>query len=87
MAMVEFVVNGVMQIYYGERVSSVMLCAVDIVTIAVPPTLPAVMSAGRSYALSRVKKKKMFCISPQLLNVAKKLKLMCFDKTGTEGRR
>jgi cation-transporting ATPase 13A3/4/5 len=41
------------------------------------------MSAGISYALSRLKKKQIFCISPQRINVAGKLRVMCFDKTGT----
>jgi cation-transporting ATPase 13A3/4/5 len=55
----------------------------DVITIAVPPALPATLSIGTSFALARLKKKKIFCISPQRVNVGGKLDIMCFDKTGT----
>ena len=55
------------------------------------------MSIGISFALARFKKKKklihyllfrlkkrnIFCISPQKINVSGKVNIMCFDKTGT----
>lgn len=55
----------------------------DIVTIVVPPALPAAMTVGTVYAQNRLKKKKIFCISPPRINFCGKLKLICFDKTGT----
>ncbi len=54
----------------------------DIVTVVVPPALPAAMTVGTVYAQSRLKKKDIFCISPQRINVCGKVKLVCFDKTG-----
>lgn len=57
--------------------------ALDIVTIVVPPALPAAMTVGTVYAQSRLKKKLIYCISPPRINVGGKLKLICFDKTGT----
>lgn len=55
----------------------------DVITIAVPPALPATLSIGTSFALSRLKRKQIFCISPQRVNVGGKIDIMCFDKTGT----
>lgn len=55
----------------------------DLITITVPPALPACMSIGVSFALSRLKQKQVFCISPPRINVAGKINIFCFDKTGT----
>lgn len=61
----------------------VALRALDVITIVVPPALPAAMTVGTIYAQSRLKKKSIFCISPPRINVSGKIKLICFDKTGT----
>lgn len=53
------------------------------ITIAVPPALPAAMTAGTVFAISRLKKKKIYCISPPRVNVSGRVNLMVFDKTGT----
>jgi cation-transporting P-type ATPase 13A2 len=49
----------------------------------VPPALPAAMTVGTVFAISRLKKKKIFCISPPRINVSGRVNLMVFDKTGT----
>lgn len=72
--------------YYGtaqEAVIKTIVRTLDIVTIVVPPALPAAMTVGTYYAQSRLRKKGIFCISPPRINVSGKLKLVCFDKTGT----
>uniref|UniRef100_A0A8V5HDH5 Cation-transporting P-type ATPase N-terminal domain-containing protein n=1 Tax=Melopsittacus undulatus TaxID=13146 RepID=A0A8V5HDH5_MELUD len=33
--------------------------------------------------IQRLKKKKIFCISPQRINICRQINLVCFDKTGT----
>ncbi|KAL8901506.1 MAG: hypothetical protein Q9192_000520 [Flavoplaca navasiana] len=50
---------------------------------AIPPALPATLTIGTNFALSRLKIKKIFCISPQRVNVGGKIDVVCFDKTGT----
>ncbi|KAM9855577.1 polyamine-transporting ATPase 13A2 isoform 2-T3 [Aulostomus maculatus] len=55
----------------------------DVITIAVPPALPAAITTGTIYAQSRLKKHGIFCISPPRINVCGKVSLFCFDKTGT----
>ncbi|KAA6311905.1 MAG: putative Cation-transporting ATPase 13A3/4/5, partial [Streblomastix strix] len=82
-ALLGFIINAIMQATYGESALMIILRAGDLVTIAVPPTLPAIMSSGISYALARLKDRKIFCISPDRINVAGKVKVVCFDKTGT----
>ncbi|XP_064610270.1 polyamine-transporting ATPase 13A3-like [Liolophura sinensis] len=72
-------------ILYREGVlfSKIVLRALDIITIVVPPALPGAMTVGMVYAQMRLKKQGIFCISPPRINFCGKLKLICFDKTGT----
>lgn len=57
--------------------------SLDLITIVVPPALPAAMTVGRLYAQKRLEKGKIFCVSPRSINVAGSIDLVCFDKTGT----
>lgn len=51
--------------------------------MVVPPALPATLSIGTSFALNRLRRSGVFCISPNRINVAGKINICCFDKTGT----
>lgn len=62
---------------------TIIIKASEIVTITVPPALPTCMQVGVSVALARLKKKQTFCISPNKINEAGRVNVMCFDKTGT----
>ncbi|XP_069775899.1 polyamine-transporting ATPase 13A3-like isoform X2 [Narcine bancroftii] len=66
-----------------EQAVRIIIKALDIVTITVPPALPAAMTAGIIYAQHRLKKKGVYSISPQRINMCGQLNLVCFDKTGT----
>ncbi|KAF5301425.1 hypothetical protein FQA39_LY02154 [Lamprigera yunnana] len=61
----------------------IIVRSLDIVTIVVPPALPAAMTVATVYSQNRLKKLGIFCISPQRINICGKVKLACFDKTGT----
>ncbi|KAL8996773.1 MAG: hypothetical protein Q9169_003796 [Polycauliona sp. 2 TL-2023] len=61
----------------------IIVRALDLITIVVPPALPATLTIGTNFALSRLKTKRIFCISPQRVNVGGKIDAVCFDKTGT----
>ncbi|XP_052286292.1 polyamine-transporting ATPase 13A3-like isoform X2 [Dreissena polymorpha] len=61
----------------------IIIRVLDVITIIVPPALPAAMTVGTVYAQSRLKKKQIFCISPPRINFCGRLNLFCFDKTGT----
>ncbi|XP_042334293.1 polyamine-transporting ATPase 13A2 isoform X2 [Sceloporus undulatus] len=64
-------------------VKQIITRALDIVTVVVPPALPAAMTVGTIYAQSRLKQHGIFCISPPRINLSGKVRLVCFDKTGT----
>jgi cation-transporting ATPase 13A2 len=57
--------------------------SLDLITIAVPPALPATMSVGVSFAIRRLRLVNIFCISPPRVNISGMLQIMVFDKTGT----
>ncbi|XP_041127230.1 probable cation-transporting ATPase 13A3 [Polyodon spathula] len=62
---------------------TIIIESLDIITITVPPALPAALTAGIVYAQRRLKRIGIFCISPQRINICGQLNLFCFDKTGT----
>uniref|UniRef100_A0A673GJF0 Probable cation-transporting ATPase 13A3 n=1 Tax=Sinocyclocheilus rhinocerous TaxID=307959 RepID=A0A673GJF0_9TELE len=76
-------VASVVFVYSLEPVKEIIVKSLDIITITVPPALPAAMTAGIVYAQRRLKKVGIFSISPQRINICGQLNLVCFDKTGT----
>ncbi|KAK2504289.1 hypothetical protein MC885_010922, partial [Smutsia gigantea] len=64
-------------------VNEIVVRALDLVTVVVPPALPAAMTVCTLYAQSRLRSQGIFCIHPLRINLAGKLQLVCFDKTGT----
>ncbi|XP_013174794.1 PREDICTED: probable cation-transporting ATPase 13A3 isoform X1 [Papilio xuthus] len=64
-------------------VKDVVIKALDIITIVVPPALPAAMTVGRLYAVSRLRRARIACLNTRAVNVSGSLDCMCFDKTGT----
>ncbi|XP_041127044.1 probable cation-transporting ATPase 13A4 isoform X2 [Polyodon spathula] len=67
----------------GESAGQVISKALDVITIAVPPALPAALTVGILYAQRRLSRSGVFCISPQRINMCGQMNLVCFDKTGT----
>lgn len=82
-AMLGFVASFINFVRLKVAWQLIIVRALDLITIAVPPALPATLSIGTNFALSRLRKKHIFCISPQRVNVGGKLDIVCFDKTGT----
>ncbi|KAM5267634.1 polyamine-transporting ATPase 13A2 isoform 2-T2 [Hipposideros larvatus] len=72
-------------ILYRNRVpvNEIVIRALDLVTVVVPPALPAAMTVCTLYAQSRLQRRGIFCIHPLRINLGGKLRLVCFDKTGT----
>lgn len=64
----------------GNNWSDITLEALDLITIVVPPALPAAMTVGRMYAQARLEKSNIFCISPRTINVSGSINCVCFDK-------
>uniref|UniRef100_A0A0K0EYM5 Cation-transporting ATPase n=1 Tax=Strongyloides venezuelensis TaxID=75913 RepID=A0A0K0EYM5_STRVS len=67
----------------GASLRKIIVRTLDIVTIVVPPALPAAMSIGILNAQMRLKLKEIFCISPSTINTCGAINIVCFDKTGT----
>ncbi|KIM94990.1 hypothetical protein OIDMADRAFT_171985 [Oidiodendron maius Zn] len=82
-AMLGFIVSFVNFVRLKLAWHLIIVRALDLITIVVPPALPATLTIGTNFALARLRKKEIFCISPQRVNVGGKLDIICFDKTGT----
>lgn len=67
----------------GISAGKIAIEALDLITIAVPPALPAAMTVGRFYAQKRLETNNIYCISPRSINVSGSIDCVCFDKTGT----
>uniref|UniRef100_A0A3Q1CW27 Polyamine-transporting ATPase 13A3 n=1 Tax=Amphiprion ocellaris TaxID=80972 RepID=A0A3Q1CW27_AMPOC len=78
-----FVYSIVLSIMNKVPAKTIIIESLDIITITVPPALPAAMTAGIVYAQRRLKRIGIFCISPQRINICGQINLVCFDKTGT----
>uniref|UniRef100_A0A8C3VY99 Polyamine-transporting ATPase 13A2 n=1 Tax=Catagonus wagneri TaxID=51154 RepID=A0A8C3VY99_9CETA len=63
--------------------SEIVIRALDLVTVVVPPALPAAMTVCTLYAQSRLRSQGIFCTHPPRISLGAKLRLVCFDKTGT----
>ncbi|XP_076451738.1 polyamine-transporting ATPase 13A3-like isoform X2 [Babylonia areolata] len=73
----------IMYIRNNAPVGQMIKRLLDIITIIVPPALPAAMTVGTVYAQNRLKKHGIFCISPPRINFCGRINAFCFDKTGT----
>uniref|UniRef100_A0A665UU48 Polyamine-transporting ATPase 13A3 n=1 Tax=Echeneis naucrates TaxID=173247 RepID=A0A665UU48_ECHNA len=78
-----FVYSIVLSVLNKVPAKTIIIESFDIITITVPPALPAAMTAGIVYAQRRLKRIGIFCISPQRINICGQINLVCFDKTGT----
>ncbi|XP_038157621.1 probable cation-transporting ATPase 13A3 isoform X2 [Cyprinodon tularosa] len=78
-----FIYSIVLSVMNKVPAKTIIIESLDIITITVPPALPAAMTAGIVYAQRRLKKIGIFCISPQRINICGQINLVCFDKTGT----
>uniref|UniRef100_A0A3P8WCY6 ATPase 13A3 n=1 Tax=Cynoglossus semilaevis TaxID=244447 RepID=A0A3P8WCY6_CYNSE len=78
-----FVYSIVLSVLKKVPAKTIIIESLDIITITVPPALPAAMTAGIVYAQRRLKNIGIFCISPQRINICGQINLVCFDKTGT----
>ncbi|XP_032970655.1 polyamine-transporting ATPase 13A2 isoform X4 [Rhinolophus ferrumequinum] len=66
-------------------VNEIVIRALDLVTVVVPPALPAAMTVCTLYAQGRLRSQGIFCIHPLRINLGGKLRLVCFDKVLEEG--
>jgi len=67
----------------GIDMITILKRSLDLITTTVPPSLPACLGIGITYALSRLKKWGIICINRERVNVSGRVNMICFDKTGT----
>ncbi|XP_050535310.1 polyamine-transporting ATPase 13A3-like isoform X2 [Daktulosphaira vitifoliae] len=82
-AAIGFLYTVFTKISRGVSTKSIFLNSFDLITVVVPPALPAAMTVGQMYAQMRLKNHHIYCISPRSINVAGSINCVCFDKTGT----
>ncbi|XP_076828883.1 polyamine-transporting ATPase 13A3-like isoform X2 [Brachyhypopomus gauderio] len=82
-AAVGFVYTIVLNVMNKVSTKTIITESLDIITISVPPALPAAMTVGVVYAQRRLRRAGIFCVSPQRINICGQINLVCFDKTGT----
>ncbi|TPP55946.1 Cation-transporting ATPase [Fasciola gigantica] len=66
----------------GVETHMVIIRALDLITIAVPPALPMAMTIGIVFAQRRLRKQHIYCINPSVINVCGVINVTCFDKAG-----
>ncbi|XP_050526454.1 polyamine-transporting ATPase 13A3-like [Daktulosphaira vitifoliae] len=67
----------------GLTIVDIIVKSLDLLTIVIPPALPAAMTVGKMYALRRLQKYQISCINSRVINVSGSIDCICFDKTGT----
>lgn len=72
-----------LKIITKNTTSEVILRSLELITIIMPPALPAALTAALIYVQNRLKKQNIFCISPRTINICGLLNAFVFDKTGT----
>jgi cation-transporting ATPase 13A2 len=68
---------------YGFSTKNIVFRSLDLITIAVPPSLPAILASSVAFSIKRLKKQKVFCIQPGRVNICGRVETFVFDKTGT----
>ncbi|XP_068137276.1 probable cation-transporting ATPase 13A4 isoform X2 [Hyperolius riggenbachi] len=70
------------QINKSPAVNTVLWCLI-LITVSIPPALPAGLTICILYAQRRLQNNNIFCLSAQRINMCGQLNIICFDKTGT----
>ena len=52
-----------------ETLKFMVVCTLDMFSYTVPPALPAALTAGTFFAIKRLKRSNIFCISPMRVNL------------------
>lgn len=64
----------------GDPFGEIIKRSLDLITIAVPPALPAALTVGIVFAQARMKRSAIYCISPRSINICGSINAVCFDK-------
>lgn len=67
----------------GASTTDTVLWSLIIMTVSIPPALPAAVTICILYSQTRLQRNGIFCLSAQRINMCGQINIMCFDKTGT----
>jgi magnesium-transporting ATPase (P-type) len=81
--MVLFVWAAVVLWHIGASPSRIFVRFLDMITVAVPPALPACLTIATVFSIGRLRRAGVFVTGPHTITVAGQLDVVCFDKTGT----
>ncbi|CAG2056962.1 unnamed protein product [Timema podura] len=80
-AAIGLIYTVIMKSEKGISPGDIAIKALDIITIVIPPALPAAMTVGKLYAQNRLKALNIFCMNSRVINVCGSLNCVCFDKS------
>lgn len=69
----------------GANPGRIVVRFLDMITVAVPPALPACLTIAMVFSISRLRQIGIFVTGPHTITVAGQLDAICFDKTGALG--
>lgn len=82
-ALLGFIYTVWLKIRRNDPIDDILVKALDLITIVVPPELPAALTIALIFVDNRLRMNKIYCISPRSINISGCINCMCFDKTGT----
>lgn len=68
----------------GAEPGRIVVRFLDMITVAVPPALPACLTIAMVFSISRLRQIGIFVTGPHTITVAGRLDAICFDKTGAQ---
>lgn len=83
MALAGFIYTVVMKGNRNDPIKEVIFKAIDLITVIVPPELPAALTIATIFSERRLKNQKIYCMSPRSINISGCIDCVVFDKTGT----
>ena len=83
LSIIGFIISTPFLVKAGQDNIEILKKCLDLITIIVPPSLPACIGIGISYAVNRLKSQQIICINRDRVNLLGKINTIVFDKTGT----
>ncbi len=65
-----FIYTVVLKVKRNDPIGDVLVKALDLITIVVPPELPAALTIALIFVDNRLRKNKIYCISPRSINIS-----------------
>eukprot|EP00775_Hariotina_reticulata_P010483 gene10483-10642_t len=67
----------------GAKPGRIAVRFFDMITVAVPPALPACLTIAQVFSIGRLRQMGIYVTGPHTITLAGQLDMVCFDKTGT----